>query len=157
MNNTPANFCASNPTGGCELLITIVDCGMCQFAPVKPITVEYLSSISILLHENCTACRLLYDFNAHQILRFESKRGLWYNNYSSWLWYVPIHPLSKPLQLNISAAFQYFGMKILLRADCNMISTPTKFCASNPTGGCDIYYSSWLWCVPIRPCQNHYS
>jgi hypothetical protein len=62
MISMPTKFCASNPRGGCDITITVVDCGMCQFTL-----------------------------------------------------------LSKPLQLNISMAFQYFGMKILTRADCKLI------------------------------------
>ena len=134
----PAKYYALNCKGGCAILITVVDCGMCLFAPVKTIAVEYLSGISILLHGNSTACRLLYDIETSQILRFELQRGLCNINYSVSLWYVPIPPLSKPLQLNISAAFQYYCMKIQPRVDCNMILKPSKYCASICKGGCAI-------------------
>ena len=52
--------------------------------------------------------------------------------------YVPIPPPSKPLQLNISAAFQYYCMKIQPRVDCNMILKPVKYHALNCKGGCAI-------------------
>ena len=140
MISTPTKFRASNLTGGYDISIRVVDCGVCQFASIKTITVRYLSRISILLHKNCTTCRLLYGIDTSKILRFGCNRGMKYINYSGWLWYMPIHPLSKPLQLNISAAFQYYCIKIEPLIDCYGNIMPAKYRALN---------RKWGWAISI--------
>ena len=62
-------------------------CCMCRFRPPKIIAVQH-DDVSILFHENLTACRLLYILGALQISQFDWQREASTTHYCGGLLHV---------------------------------------------------------------------
>jgi hypothetical protein len=69
-------------------IIIMVDCCLCQFQPPKIIAIQYHNDVSILFHENLTACRLLYILGALQISQFDWQREASTTHYCGGLLHV---------------------------------------------------------------------
>ena len=85
----PSKYYALNHRGSGSPLVQVVGCCICHFWPSQTFAIAYLLCILILFLDILTACPLVYDVEALQILCSESQRERFGIGSSGWLLCVP--------------------------------------------------------------------